>query len=203
MSNELMKCTWGVGGRNEVRNPGRGAIFICPLCPLYKSFATAGLDPSIHLQKYGRRAGMGCHGAIATAVRPGATLPPPPAPPSAPPPAPRAPNDSNVKEMLPLVSMEDMLVVKTGSDDIVPAIGTKTSAAWFSSGTYAGDGCAVKQFETLRGQVLTPDHPVVDAPVCLSVCSCVVQCLVAVVSLFRYIRQCVCVCVRACMHASV
>ena len=51
MSNELMKCSWGVGGRNEVRNPGRGAIFICPLCPLFKSFATAGLDPSIHLQK--------------------------------------------------------------------------------------------------------------------------------------------------------
>ena len=23
-----------------------------PLCPLYKSFATAGLDPSIHLQKH-------------------------------------------------------------------------------------------------------------------------------------------------------
>ena len=33
--------------------PGRGAIFNCPLCPLYKSFATAGLDPSIHLQKQG------------------------------------------------------------------------------------------------------------------------------------------------------
>ena len=70
--------------------------------------------------------------------------------------------DSNVlvKEMLPLVSMEDMLVVKKDGDNIVPAFGTKTSAAWFSSGTYAGDGGAVKQFKTLRGQVLTPDHPV-------------------------------------------
>ena len=45
-----------------------------------------------------------------------------------------------VKEMLPLVSMEDMLVVKKDGDNIVPAFGTKTSAAWFSSGTYAGDG---------------------------------------------------------------
>ena len=53
---------------------------------------------------------------------------------------------------------------------------------------------------------LTPDHPVVGVPVCLSVCACVVQCLVAVVSLFRYIRQrvFVCVCARArartCVH---
>ena len=106
-------------------------------------------------------------------------------------------------EMLPLVSIEEMLVVKTDSDDIVPAFGTKTSSAWFSSGTYAGDGGAVKQFKTQRGQVLTPNHPVVGAPVCLSVCACVVQCLVAVVSLFRYIRQCVCACVRACVHACV
>ena len=37
--------------------PGRGAIFNCPLCPLYKSFAMAGLDPSIHLQK-NLRAGL-------------------------------------------------------------------------------------------------------------------------------------------------
>ena len=36
-----------------------------------------------------------------------------------------------VKEMLPLVSMEDMLVVKKDGDNIVPAFGTKTSAAWF------------------------------------------------------------------------
>ena len=28
-----------------------GQFFICPLCPLFKSFATAGLDPLIHLQK--------------------------------------------------------------------------------------------------------------------------------------------------------
>jgi hypothetical protein len=109
--------------------------------------------------------------------------------------------DSNVilKEMLPLVSMDDMLVVKKDVDNIVPAFGAK-SAAWFSSGTYPGDWGAVKQFKTLRGQVLTPDHPVVEIPVCLSVCACVVQCLVAVVSLFRYIRQCVCVCACVCVR---
>ena len=32
-----------------------GQFFICPLCPLFKSFATAGLDPLIHLQKKGRQ----------------------------------------------------------------------------------------------------------------------------------------------------
>ena len=107
-----------------------------------------------------------------------------------------------VKEMLPLVSMDEMLVVKKNGDDLVPAFGTKTSAAWFSSGTYPGDRGAVNQFQDLRGQVSTPYHPVVGVPVCLSVCACVMQCLVAVVSLFRYIRQCacVCVCVRACMR---
>ena len=69
--------------------------------------------------------------------------------------------DSNVlvKEMLPLVNMDDMLVVKKNGDDLVPAFGTKTSAAWFSSGTYPGDRGAVKPFKTLHGQVLTPDHP--------------------------------------------
>ena len=34
MSNVLMECSWGVG-RNEVRNPGRGAIFhLSPLPPV-------------------------------------------------------------------------------------------------------------------------------------------------------------------------
>ena len=31
-----------------------GQFFICPLCPLFKSFATAGLDPLIHLHKMHR-----------------------------------------------------------------------------------------------------------------------------------------------------
>ena len=107
--------------------------------------------------------------------------------------------DSNVlvKEMLPLVSMDDMLAVKKNSDDLVPAFGTKTSAAWFSSGRYPGDRGVVKPFKTLRGQVMMSHHPVVGVPVCLSVCACVVQCLVAVVYLFHHIRSCVCVCARA------
>ena len=82
-------------------------------------------------------------------------------------------------------------------DDLVPAFGTKTSAAWFSSGTYPGDRGAVNQFQDLRGQVSTPYHPVVGVPVCLSVCACVVQCLVAVTSLLCYFRLSVCVRARA------
>jgi hypothetical protein len=64
--------------------------------------------------------------------------------------------DSNVlvKEMLPLVSMDDMLLVKKDCDNLVPAFGTKTSAEWVSSSTYPGDWGAFKQFKTLRGQVI-------------------------------------------------
>ena len=70
------------------------------------------------------------------------------------------------------ISMDDMLVVKKNDDDLVPAFGTKTSSACFSSGTYPCDW--VKPFKTLRGQVLTPDYPVVGVPVCASVCACAV-----------------------------
>jgi hypothetical protein len=73
----------------------------------------------------------------------------------------------------------------------------------------------VKAFNQLRGQVLTTDHPTVEVPVCACVCACVVQDLVAVVSLFRFLchirpwvrererekerekESRVCVCVRA------
>ena len=41
-----MRCAWGVGGRNEVLNPGQGSI---PL-PCVGPSQRRGLDPSIHSQ---------------------------------------------------------------------------------------------------------------------------------------------------------
>jgi hypothetical protein len=41
---------------------------------------------------------------------------------------------------------------KKNGEDLVPAFGTKTSTAWFSSGTAPGDRGAVKPFKILRGQ---------------------------------------------------
>ena len=54
-----------------------------------------------------------------------------------------------VKEMVPLVSTDDMLVVKENGEDLVPAFVMKASAACFCGGTYPEDRGVVKSTKAL------------------------------------------------------